>query len=104
MTAVNRNSNIRLANEQFKSNQSIKTSLVRLITNAGKTHGIRSSDVVGTIAYHSDIPGLTIGEIEIRAELTIVDMPEQFVQQVGAKNSDYQVRKQRITIGRTKQS
>jgi ATP-dependent RNA helicase DeaD len=93
-----------LANEQFKSNQSPKTVLVRLIANAGKTHGIRPTDVVGTIAYHSDIPGLTIGEIKIRAELTIVDVPEQFVQQVGAKNSDYQVRKQRITIGRTKQS
>jgi ATP-dependent RNA helicase DeaD len=78
-----------LANEQFKSNQSHKASLVRLIANAGKTHSLRPADVVGTIAYHSDIPRRTI---KIRAEHTIVDVPEQFVQQVLAKNGDYQVR------------
>jgi ATP-dependent RNA helicase DeaD len=60
--------------------------------------------VVGTIAYQTDIPGLTLGAIKSRAERTIVDLPEQFVQQVLAKNGDYQVRKQRITIEKTKQS
>jgi hypothetical protein len=60
--------------------------------------------VVGTIAYQTDIPGLTLGAIKSRAERTIVDLPEQFVQQVLAKYGDFQVRKQRSTIVRAKQS
>jgi len=100
----NRNSNVRLANERFKSNQSHEAGMVRLTLNAGKTHGLRPADVVGTIAYNADIPGRTIGAIKIRADHTIVDVPEQFVSQVLAKNGDYQVRKQRITIERAQQS
>ena len=93
-----------MANERFKSNQSHEAGMVRLTLNAGKTHGLRPADVVGTIAYNADIPGRTIGAIKIRADHTIVDVPEQFVSQVLAKNGDYQVRKQRITIERAQQS
>ena len=71
---------------------------------AGKTHGHPPVEVVGTIAYHAQIPGRTIRAIKIRAKYPILDVPEQFVQQVLAKNGDYQVRKQRITIERVKQS
>jgi ATP-dependent RNA helicase DeaD len=104
-----RNSKIRLDNERlgsnrFKSNQSHEAGMVRLTLNAGKTHGLRPADVVGTIAYNADIPGRTIGAIKIRANHTIVDVPEQFVGKVLAKNGDYQVRKQRITIERATQS
>ncbi len=100
----NRNSNNRFANKQFKSYQSHETGMVRLILNAGKTHGLRPADVVGTIAHHADIPGHTIGAIKIRAEDTIVDVPEQFVGQVLAKNGGYKMRKQWITIARAKQA
>jgi hypothetical protein len=70
----------------------------------GQAHGLRPAGVVGTIAYHADIPGHTIGAIKIRAEHTLVDVPEQFVGQVLAKNGDYRVRKQHITIQRAKGS
>jgi hypothetical protein len=45
----------------------------------------------------------TIGAIKIRAAHTVVDLPEGFVGQVLAKNGDYQVRKQLITIEKAKQ-
>jgi ATP-dependent RNA helicase DeaD len=99
-----RNSNTRLGNERFKSNKSHEDGMVRMTLNAGQTHGLRPADVVGTIAYHADIPGHTIGAIKIRAEHTLVDVPEQFVGQVLAKNGDYRVRKQHITIHRAKGS
>jgi ATP-dependent RNA helicase DeaD len=95
-----RNSKFRTGNERFKSNKSHEAGMVRLMLNAGKTHGLRPADVVGTIAYHADIPGRSIGAIKIRSEHTIVDVPEQFVRQVLAKNGDYRVRKQQITIER----
>lgn len=99
-----RNSNTRLGNERFKSNKSHEDGMVRLSLNAGQTHGLRPADVVGTIAYHANIPGHTIGAIKIRSEHTLVDVPEQFVGQVLAKNGDYRVRKQHITIQRAKGS
>jgi hypothetical protein len=73
-------------------------------TRAGKTHGHRPVEVVGTIAYRAQIPGRTIRAIKIRAKHPILDVPEQFVQQVLAKNGYYKVRNQRITIERAKQS
>ena len=93
-----------MANEQFKSNQSYKTSLVRFIAKAGKIHGLHPAHVVGTIAYQTDIPGLSLGAIKSRAERIIVDVPEQFVRQVLAKKGDYRVRKQRSIIEIAKQS
>lgn len=67
-------------------------------TRTGKTHSLCPAEIVGTNAYHADIPGRTIGAIKIRAEHTFLVVPEQFVQQVLAKKSGSQVRKQRITI------
>jgi ATP-dependent RNA helicase DeaD len=73
--------------------------MVRLHLDAGKVDGIRPNDIVGSIAYFADIPGRSIGAIRIEQDHTLVDVPEQFVQQVLSKKDDYQIRRQRITIG-----
>jgi ATP-dependent RNA helicase DeaD len=88
----------RPADGRFQSAQSHESGMVRLIFRAGREQGIRPADVVGSIAYHADIPGKTIGAIKIQAGQTFVDVPEQFVSQVLAKSGDYQVRKHAITI------
>jgi len=72
--------------------------MVRLTMSMGKMHGIRPSDVVGAIAYHADIPGNTIGKIHIEDQHTLVDVPEQFVDQVLAKAGKYSIRKQAFTV------
>lgn len=74
--------------------------MVRLVLNAGKKQGLRPGDVVGSIAYHADIPGRVLGAIRIRDGHTLVDVPEQFVDQVLAQNGRYRVRKQEIAIER----
>jgi ATP-dependent RNA helicase DeaD len=81
-------------------NRSHEKGMVRLSLSAGKQHGIRPNDVVGTIAYHADIPGRAIGAIRIQDQHTLVDVPEQFVAQVLAKNGKYQVRKRALTVER----
>ena len=92
----------------FTTPTPIQSSVIPLLLSGqdvtGKTRGLRHADVVGTIAYHADILGRTTGAIKIRAGHPILDVPEQFMQQVLAKNGGYQVRKQRITIERAKQS
>lgn len=56
--------------------------MVRLWMNLGNQNGIRPSDVVGAIASEVGIPGKAIGEIEILADHTFVDISEQHVHRV----------------------
>ena len=77
-----------------------ETGMVRLLLDAGKAQGIRPNDVVGSIAYHADIPGHTIGAIHIQDQHTLVDVPEEFVAQVLAKTNAYRIRQHRIKVER----
>jgi ATP-dependent RNA helicase DeaD len=72
--------------------------MVRLNLSLGRIHGIRPNDVVGTIAFHADIPGHTIGKIHIQDKFTLVDVPEKFAAQVLAKNGNYRIRQQLVNI------
>ncbi len=82
------------------SRESHEDGMVRLSLNAGKTHGVRPNDIVGTIAYHANIPGKTIGAIRIQQDHTLVDVPEQFVQQVLAKSNSYRIREHTVAVAR----
>ena len=55
--------------------ESHETGMVRLTLDVGKTHGVGPSDLVGTIAYHADIPGNAIGKIRIENQKSFVDVP-----------------------------
>jgi ATP-dependent RNA helicase DeaD len=72
--------------------------MVRLNLSLGRIHGIRPNDVVGTIAFHADIPGHTIGKIHIQDKFTLVDVPEKFAARVLAKNGNYRIRQQLVNI------
>ena len=72
--------------------------MVRLSLSLGRLHGIRPNDVVGTIAFHADIPGHTIGKIHIQDKYTLVDVPEKFAAQVLAKNGNYRIRQHQVNV------
>jgi ATP-dependent RNA helicase DeaD len=74
--------------------------MIRLKMSTGKYHGVRPNDVVGMIAFHADIPGNTIGKIRIEDKHTLVDIPEQFVDKVLAKNGDYRIGKHKFALER----
>ena len=75
-----------------------KKGMVRLTLGAGKSHGVRPADVVGTIAYHAKFPGNTIGAISILDEHTLVDVPQQYVEQTLAKSGKYQIHKKAVKL------
>ena len=79
-------------------NQSHERGMVRLSLNMGKKHGIRPNDIVGTIAYHADIPGSSIGKIFIQDKHSLVDVPEALAGQVLAKTGDYRIRQQPVSL------
>ena len=72
--------------------------MVRLKLPKGKEHGVRPNDVVGTIAFHADIPGAMIGKIRIEDKFTYVDVPEQFVDTVLKHNGNYRIGKHKVAL------
>jgi ATP-dependent RNA helicase DeaD len=81
-----------------RSKVSHEQDMVRVSMSLGRADGIRPADVVGTIAYHADIPGYTIGKIFIEDRHTFVDVPESLVGKVLSKKVDYKFRRQPVTV------
>jgi ATP-dependent RNA helicase DeaD len=90
----------RRSNGGQQTSHSHEKGMVRLTLSLGKASGLRPNDVVGTLAYQANIPGRAIGKIQIQAQQTLVDVPEQFVGQVLAKTGAYRLGKQAITVER----
>jgi ATP-dependent RNA helicase DeaD len=74
--------------------------MVRVSMSLGRADGIRPADVVGTLAYHADIPGHTIGKIFIEDNHTFVDVPESLAGKVLSKKVDYKFRRQPVRVER----
>ena len=72
--------------------------MIRLKLNKGKMHGIRPNDIVGTIAFHANIPGYTIGKIRIEDKYSFVDIPEEIVEQVLKQSGNYRVGKEKFSL------
>ncbi len=76
--------------------------MVRLRLNKGKMHGIRPNDIVGTIAFHANIPGYAIGKIRIEDRQTFVDIPTDLVEQVMKHNGNYRIGKEKLSLTKAK--
>jgi len=74
--------------------------MIRLKLNKGKVQGIRPNDVVGTIAFHANIPGYVIGKIRIEDKFTFVDVPEDVVDQVLKQNGNYRIGKEKFALAK----
>jgi ATP-dependent RNA helicase DeaD len=86
------------APQQRGGSESHESGMVRLTLNVGKEHGIGPSDLVGTIAYHADIPGNAIGKIHIENLKSFVDVPETLVPLVMKQVGKYKIRKQPVNV------
>ncbi len=80
------------------TNSSQEQGMVRLTLSAGKVHGLRPADVVGSICHHANIPGYSIGEINILDNHTLVDVPQEYVAQTLAKAGKYKIRRNAVTL------
>ena len=76
--------------------------MVRLRLNKGRMQGIRPNDIVGTIAFHANIPGYSIGKIRIEDRHTFVDIPEDLVEQVMKHNGNYRLGKEKFSLTKAK--
>jgi len=88
--------------QRLRGDSSHEEGMARLKLNKGKSSGIRPSDIVGTIAFHANIPGYTIGKIRIEDKFTFVDVPEDLVEQVLKHNGNYRLGKEKLTLTKAK--
>jgi ATP-dependent RNA helicase DeaD len=89
---------VRRDNRSSVTRGSSEKGMVRMTVNAGKRHGVRPADVVGTIAYHGNFPGHAIGDITIMDKYTLVDVPQEYVAQTLAKSGKYRIRKNAVML------
>jgi ATP-dependent RNA helicase DeaD len=75
-----------------------ESGMVRLSLSKGRSHGVRATDVVSTIAFHADIPGSVIGKIHILDQQTLVDVPDEYLAQVLSRSGKYRIHKQPVAV------
>jgi len=72
--------------------------MVRLFVDVGRNKRINPADIVGAIANEGNIPGKSIGNIDIRDRFTLVDVPAEFVEQIVNQMSRSRIRGQNANI------
>ena len=93
---------IKSISNKRRGDSSHEEGMIRLKMNLGKTNGVRPNDIVGTIAYHANIPGYTIGKIRIEDKMTFVDIPENLLDQVMNHNGNYRIGKDKFSLAKAK--
>ncbi|NUQ85389.1 MAG: DEAD/DEAH box helicase [Anaerolineales bacterium] len=88
--------------QRFKGDASHEEGMVRLKINKGRSSGVRPNDIVGTIAFHANIPGYTIGKIRIEDSFSFVDIPADLLEQVMTHNGNYRIGKEKLSLARAK--
>ena len=93
---------IKSISSKRRGDTSHEEGMVRLKINKGKSNGIRPNDIVGTIAFHANIPGYSIGKIRIEDKVTFVDVPEDLIEQVMTQNGNYRIGKDKFSLAKAK--
>jgi ATP-dependent RNA helicase DeaD len=73
---------------------------VRLYIGAGRRAGMRPADVVGAIANEAQVPGKSVGAIQIADDHTLVDVPESDADTILRALSRGSVRGRNVTVRR----
>jgi len=74
--------------------------MVRLALDKGYKQGVRPNQVVSAIARHADVPGKVLGKILIEDRQTLVDVPEDYAEQVLARKGGYRLGKDVAQVSR----
>ncbi len=72
--------------------------MTRLYIDAGRNDGVRPGDIVGAIANEAEIPGKSIGAIEIFDHFTLVDVPSNASEQVMTALKRARVRNRAVKV------
>jgi len=76
--------------------------MTRLYIDVGRDDGVRPGDIVGAIANEAEIPGKSIGAIEIFDRFTLVDVPNNEAEHVMRALKNTRIRNQPIKVSPAK--
>lgn len=74
--------------------------MVRILMNSGRKDGINPSEIVGSIARFSKIPGRSIGKILIEDNHSFVDIEAKYADKVLEKTGKIKMKRESITFKR----
>jgi ATP-dependent RNA helicase DeaD len=74
--------------------------MVRLALSTGKADGIQINQIVGSLSHFADIPGASLGKINIQKQHTFVDVPVKLVSRVLANTGNYRIGRQAVNVER----
>ncbi|MCU0464841.1 MAG: DEAD/DEAH box helicase [Anaerolineae bacterium] len=72
--------------------------MTRLYIDVGREEGVRPGDIVGAIANEAEIPGKSIGAIEIFDRFTLVDVPSNESEKVITSLKGVRIRNQPVRV------
>jgi ATP-dependent RNA helicase DeaD len=92
----------RKATERKRSPFKPERGMTRLFINLGREDGVRPADIVGAIANEADIPGRSIGAIELYDGFSFVDVPSHQAQHVLQALNQSMIRNRKISASLAK--
>ncbi|MBN1878345.1 MAG: DEAD/DEAH box helicase [Anaerolineae bacterium] len=95
---ANKNSVSRKSHRRDKKGH--EPGMVRFTLNIGRAHNLRPGEIVGAIAGTANIPGASIGAIDIQKSETYVDVAERHASRVQKKMRGWKLRGQAVKIQR----
>lgn len=83
------------AKKDFKTNEE---GMVSLFINIGRRHRVNPGDIVGALANEGEVPGKSIGAIDVFDRYTLVDVQSEYVEQVLDLMKHSRIRKENLNI------
>ncbi|MDL1899786.1 DEAD/DEAH box helicase [Anaerolineae bacterium CFX9] len=80
------------------SRMSAERGMTRLYISIGREDNVRPGDIVGAIANEADIPGRSIGAIEIYDRFSLVDVPSNHAERVIRALGNSRIRNQKVSV------
>ena len=74
--------------------------MTRLFINAGRVDGLKEADVVRSIASNTSLSGRLIGSIELHANFSFVDVPEESVDEILSAMKGFRIRGRGVSFER----
>lgn len=100
VAAKSRSKKVKNNTSKTRSSMPHEEGMVRIVVNSGHKHGINPSEIVGSIARFSNIPGRSIGKILIEDTHSFVDIEAQYVEKVLAQTGQIRMKKDQVTFKR----
>ncbi|HEU0016588.1 MAG TPA: DEAD/DEAH box helicase [Longimicrobium sp.] len=85
-----------------REERTARPGMATLWVGIGRRRGVRPADLVGAIAGEANVPGDSIGAIEIADQFSLVDVEERFAEQVIQKVGGAHIRGRPVSVRRAR--